>query len=108
VITSLFKTPSSSPNTTAPNLIWCAFFTSLQSVQKPQEEIPKNIFLVPDAEGAISAAHAVEQAEKIFKKMYPEEIFMEQVPDPNDIIYEAEQNTNEEVQNADGEKEATG
>jgi len=88
-----------------PTILWAAYFN--QNIRTPKSEAPPNIVFASDAEEFIDYDLAVQEAKRILHGFYPEEEFIPQVPDPNDIEWVADDN--EAIEKAQQtEKQVTG
>lgn len=64
-------------------------------IQKKKKDIPSNMFITSDIDDKLSLDHYVEEAKSIYNIICPNEEFIPEVPNPEDIIWEHD-DTNEE------------
>ncbi|XP_065886084.1 rab proteins geranylgeranyltransferase component A 1-like isoform X2 [Dysidea avara] len=113
VIDHLYSTSSptaaAAATAVAPRAIWSLFYNmELCSVNHELlEGIPTNLHITSDPTGTITYEEAVAEAKLLFKKICPDELkFIPEPPNPEDIIYEEEEqaapNEDEAPQQRDG------
>jgi RAB protein geranylgeranyltransferase component A len=72
---------------TKPNIIWNCYFNHIHRV--PVSPLPENLIITPDPEVTVGLDDILEKSESFYRRICPEdEIFISQVPHPEDIIYE--------------------
>lgn len=80
-------------NTKKPLILWSCYYTIPDSNDLDlQEDVPENVFICPGPDCDIDYDTAVKKAKNIFTTMYPDQEFLQRAPDPEDIIFETEEN----------------
>ncbi|XP_061596449.1 rab proteins geranylgeranyltransferase component A 1 [Cololabis saira] len=110
LVTRMFNTGESAHRgseeqlTARPSVLWCLYFNMVDgsSLVAEGHRLPSNVHLCSGPDGSLSHEHAVKQAESIFQKILPDEEFCPPAPNPEDIIYDAE---NLDSSTADEERE---
>eukprot|EP00105_Crassostrea_gigas_P000698 XP_011412599.2 PREDICTED: rab proteins geranylgeranyltransferase component A 2-like [Crassostrea gigas] len=95
VVTKLFKdsdTDSTSEDG-SPQIVWSLYFQQKINVGGQSSSAPSNMILVPGPGPEIDIDHAVTIARKIFEEVMPGEDFLPRPPNPEDIIYVDEEET---------------
>eukprot|EP01130_Rhizamoeba_saxonica_P000498 TRINITY_DN1048_c0_g1_i1.p1 TRINITY_DN1048_c0_g1~~TRINITY_DN1048_c0_g1_i1.p1 ORF type:complete len:452 (+),score=103.73 TRINITY_DN1048_c0_g1_i1:166-1521(+) len=78
-----------------PKLLFSSYYTKKNRSHAP---LPGNMTIIPDIEQHISFSEAYDVATKIFLSLYPDQEIMPEVPNPEDIIFEPEEE--EQVENS--------
>lgn len=68
-----------------PSSLWHCY--SNQTCRSPIDALPRGLTVSTEADLSLSFDAALEEAESIFKTIYPEEEFIPLVPNPEDVIY---------------------
>lgn len=90
--------------TNKPKLLWSLYFNHLHEVSFTA--LPKNVMVTSMPGPTLGFSQSVEEAEKIFKSICPDEEFMLKVPDPEDIIWEHDEVAKEEEKQEDDKQKA--
>ncbi|XP_075042332.1 rab proteins geranylgeranyltransferase component A 1 [Mixophyes fleayi] len=76
-----------------PQVLWMMYFNMRDSSGIERQSyvgLPSNVYVCSGPDPGFGYDHAVEQAENIFREMYPTEEFCPPAPNPEDIIYDRE------------------
>lgn len=89
-------------NQNGPRLLWSLYYniTSTTVLQHTETDthLPINVHIVSGPDATIGYEACVREAKEIFCKVCPDEEFLPKIPDPEDIIYEADAIDEVEVQ----------
>lgn len=95
VVTKLFmdSDTDSTSEDESPQIVWSLYFQQKINVGGQSSSAPNNVILVPGPGPEIDIDHAVTIARKIFEEVMPGEDFLPRPPNPEDIIYVDEEET---------------
>ncbi|XP_076233779.1 rab escort protein [Calliopsis andreniformis] len=74
-----------------PQVLWSLYLNLPASDIKLNESAPSNLHLCSGPDLELDFDFAVNQAQSIFKTMYPDEEFLPRAPDPEEIVIEGEE-----------------
>jgi len=108
VVTSILKLPKNPgcvEDLTSPNVesvvLYCVYYN--QPVRKPSpraSDLPPNVLLCSDPDGELDCTSSVKEAKRLFALMCPDQEFLPKVPNPEDIVWEHEEQTPEQEDNS--------
>uniref|UniRef100_A0A8C9XDG5 Rab proteins geranylgeranyltransferase component A n=1 Tax=Sander lucioperca TaxID=283035 RepID=A0A8C9XDG5_SANLU len=110
VVTRMFRTPESHDQESSPTLLWCLYFNMADGsgLEGEGHDLPNNVYLCSGPDAGLGHEHAVRQAQAIFQKILPDEEFCPPAPNPEDIVYDGENNSSStpgDGETLEGEKE---
>ncbi|XP_034245153.1 rab proteins geranylgeranyltransferase component A 1 [Thrips palmi] len=76
---------------TKPQVLWSMYFNCLETSKNSYSpNAPENVHLCSGPDLELDFEFSVQQAERLFKKMYPDLEFLPRAPDPEEIVIEGD------------------
>ena len=76
---------------TKPQVLWSLYFNCIETSKcYLSPNVPQNVHLCSGPDLELDFEFAVQQAERLFKKMYPDLEFLPRAPDPEEIVIEGD------------------
>ncbi|XP_037125527.1 rab proteins geranylgeranyltransferase component A 1 [Syngnathus acus] len=93
VVTAMFNTTQSPEQNPRPSILWCFYFNMDQTGTQVEDgdRLPSNLHTCSGPDADLGHEHAIKQAEVIFHKIVPDQDFCPPAPNPEDILYDAEE-----------------
>ncbi|KAK3923718.1 Rab proteins geranylgeranyltransferase component A 2 [Frankliniella fusca] len=86
---------------TKPQVFWSMYFNCLETSKSSlSASVPENLHLCSGPDLELDFEFSVQQAEKIFKQMYPDLEFLPRAPDPEEIVIEGDTSEGNDQQEA--------
>ncbi|XP_061659494.1 rab proteins geranylgeranyltransferase component A 1 [Syngnathoides biaculeatus] len=104
VVTRMFDTMQSHDQGWRPRVLWSFYFNMDDCAKVDVSSLPSNVYVCSGPDGELGHERAIKQAESIFRKIAPDQDFCPAGPNPEDILYDAD----DEVLGLGGVAPATG
>nr|CAI5857110.1 unnamed protein product [Callosobruchus analis] len=94
IISNLFTLNEENFESEKPKVLWSCYFSLPDSnVSDVHLKIPDNVFFCTGPDIDLDYDFSVKKAKEIFSKIYPDEEFLPRAPDPEEIVIEGEDET---------------
>uniref|UniRef100_A0A3Q2XNU3 Rab proteins geranylgeranyltransferase component A n=1 Tax=Hippocampus comes TaxID=109280 RepID=A0A3Q2XNU3_HIPCM len=93
VVTRMFNTAQSCDQDSRPDVLWCFYFNMDDGgagAESDGDRLPSNVYVCSGPDAELGHERAIKQAEAIFRKIVPDQDFCPPAPNPEDILYDAD------------------
>ncbi|XP_051903616.1 rab proteins geranylgeranyltransferase component A 1 isoform X1 [Hippocampus zosterae] len=93
VVTRMFNTEQSRDRDSRPDVLWCFYFNvddGGAGAEPDGDRLPSNVYVCSGPDAELGHERAIKQAEAIFRKIVPDQDFCPPAPNPEDILYDAD------------------
>ncbi|XP_061607454.1 rab proteins geranylgeranyltransferase component A 1 [Phyllopteryx taeniolatus] len=109
VVTRMFNATQPHDQGRRPGVLWSFYFNmdvAAATTEADGDRLPSNVYVCSGPDSELGHEHAIKQAESIFHKIVPDQDFCPPAPNPEDILYDAE-DTPYDAGERDEDEEAT-